>query len=244
MSGSRKIPIIRSNSAAEMDELADEVPVIIRSLEGDVLANMLATPFQLDDLARGHIISEELGKIENLEIEDYTVIVEGNFRERSIVSTSTASCGACSTEDIANIMEVENFPSHGVFEWSKIHAAMNKMRSMQKLFKKTGGTHAAALYSDDFFILREDIGRHNALDKVIGATSDYSDKALLLSSRGGVELIAKACRIGIGLVACQGAISAAAADLARSTGMTLIAFCRAGEGVIIGDNSRIVRGND
>ena len=244
MSGVRKVPINRNLSVAEMDDMADEVLIRIITTDNKLLANMLATPMDLEDLVRGHVLSEGLGVIESVKIKGHEIVIEGEFRERKLLSTSSPSCGACSSEDASQIFAVDENPRHIAFTWDKIHAGMERMRSEQVLFNKTGGTHAAALLSEQDFVLKEDVGRHNAVDKVVGATDNHSNYALLLSSRGGVELIAKACRVGIGLVACQGAASSAAADFVRSSGMTLIAFCRDGEGVVIGDNSRIIGGND
>lgn len=239
MSGFKEIPIRRIDDTVELDNLVDEVLVSIRTSDGDLMANLLATPTDLEELAKGHVLSESLGYLESILVEGNDIILTGKFRERNVISSSTASCGACSTQDASSIFSVDTNPPVVNSSWDVICVGMERMRSEQKLFAKTGGSHAAALISENEFIIREDIGRHNAVDKVIGAAQDHSRYALLLSSRGGVELVAKACRVGIGLVVCQGAVSAAAAELARGTGMTLVAFCRDGKGVIIGDNSRI-----
>ena len=92
--------------------------------------------------------------------------------------------------------------------------------------------------------MKEDIGRHNTVDKVVGAAimmnQNPSEYVLVLSGRMGWELVAKAARVGIEIVVSVGAISSAAADLGRACGMTLIGFARENTGVVIGDTNRIV----
>jgi FdhD protein len=113
-----------------------------------------------------------------------------------------------------------------------IIALPDRMRDAQTVFKHTGGIHAAALFDRQgkLLLLREDIGRHNAVDKVIGAAIKAqlrtNDTALLVSGRAGFELVQKCVVAGIPLMAAVGAPSSIAVDLARKSGLTLIGFLR------------------
>ena len=121
---------------------------------------------------------------------------------------------------------------------------MQKMKDNQPLFSSTGGVHAAAIFdqSGDLLVLREDIGRHNAFDKVIGSSirNNFEAKIVVLSGRIGWELVAKGVRAGVELIIAVGAISSAAESLARSSGITLIAFASSKTPAVIGDLSRII----
>ena len=121
---------------------------------------------------------------------------------------------------------------------------MNQMKDNQPLFKQTGGIHAASIFDQTGKILltREDIGRHNAFDKAVGAAmkDGIEAKIIGLSGRIGWELVAKAVRSGIEIIIAVGAISSAAESLARSTGMTLVGFATRERPVVIGDLSRII----
>ena len=118
------------------------------------------------------------------------------------------------------------------------------MKKSQPLFNTTGGVHGASIFDESGKILvtREDIGRHNAFDKAVGAAirKEISPKIIGLSGRCGYELVAKGVRSGIEIIICVGAISSAAETLARATGMTLVGFATRERPAVIGDLSRII----
>ncbi len=148
----------------------------------------------------------------------------------------TSSCGVCGKASIEAIEELTcNLPkSLKILTISKdfIYQLPNLLKNHQKSFTYTGGLHAAALFNQngDLILLREDIGRHNALDKLIGAglqqNLNFDDKILLMSSRASFELIQKAVVAQIPIMACIGAASSLAIETAKQFDLTLIGFLR------------------
>ena len=225
----------------EMDDLAEEVVITIYC-DDEVVVRILATPSDLEDLAIGHIACEGRGTIDGSRVEENSVYLSGSVLSRPSGDLLTAACGACTEGEIEDVeARVTNTFKLGVEPFR----LCNEMRGLQPVFSATGGVHAAALAnSQQVVLVREDIGRHNAVDKVIGAAItaklDPSEHCLILSGRIGWELVAKAARVGIELMISVGAVSTAAADLARSCGMTLVGFTSEGKGVVIGPTSRII----
>lgn len=225
----------------EMDDLAEEVVITIYC-DDEVVVRILATPSDLEDLAIGHIACECRGIINSSRVDGNSVYLSGNVLKRPSGDLLTAACGACTEGEIEDVdVKVGKNFKLGI----EPYILCNEMRGMQPVFSATGGVHAAALAdSQQVILVREDIGRHNAVDKVIGAAITAklvpSDYCLILSGRIGWELVAKAARVGIELMISVGAVSTAAADLARACGMTLVGFTSEGKGVIIGPTSRII----
>ena len=168
------------------------------------------------------------------------------------IGTITAACGACGRPDDASIAAggdpatTSTALDGPAFSLAALLAAPDRMLEAQPGFRHSGGLHAAALVAPDgrILVVREDVGRHNAVDKVIGAWMGieategrrngdlatpppmFADVALLVSSRAGYEIVQKATGVGIRVVAAVGAASSLAIDAATAAGITLAGFVR------------------
>jgi FdhD protein len=154
---------------------------------------------------------------------------------------STSSCGICGKASIdavtasAGGRRVTGASSGMVVREPVLRGLPDKLRAAQAGFAETGGMHAVGLFSADgeLVAVREDVGRHNAMDKLVGAALlanelPWSERVLLLSGRASFELLQKAMMAGVPLVAAIGAPSTLAVELAESAGITLVAFLRPG----------------
>jgi FdhD protein len=152
---------------------------------------------------------------------------------RSFLTTS--SCGLCGKASLDALPATSHLrlPDGFVVPRSLIHDLPDRLRRAQAVFDRTGGLHAAALFDRDGRLIdaHEDVGRHNAVDKLVGAqvlagTVPLSDRLIFVSGRAGYELVQKAIVAGIPMLAAVGAPSSLAADLARHANMTLLGFVR------------------
>ena len=228
--------------AFEHDNLADE-SVISIYCNGDKVISLLASAQDLTDLGRGHVACEGYGEVDDIRCEGNSIYIKGGLTIEPRNQLLTAACGACGDK------EIENLLTNAVNDSIRIDITpstfCDNMRLQQKMFAATGGTHGAALCSPsgEIILIREDVGRHNAVDKVIGAAlnSGFEPKehVLVLSGRAGWELIAKAARMEIEIIISVGAMSDAAAKLARDYNITLVAFARGENAAIVGPIQRL-----
>src|ERR1700719_700899 len=159
-----------------------------------------------------------------------------------------SACGICGKQSIAQIRRRGIRPpdSESRFDAEMLCRLPEKLRATQAIFGRTGGLHAAALFQGDgeLVVLREDIGRHNAVDKVIGwallqGKLPLAGHALLLSGRGGFEIVQKALSAGIPLVASVSAPSSLAVRLARELGLTCVGFLRGRRFIVYSGEQRL-----
>ncbi|MDB5023236.1 MAG: Sulfur carrier protein FdhD [Mucilaginibacter sp.] len=163
------------------------------------------------------------------------VVPELKNTERNFYTTS--SCGVCGKGSIEAIKTVSAFHADQGNDFFITHELLlglpDRLRKHQDIFDATGGLHACALFdaSGELLLLREDVGRHNALDKLIGAALErdwlpLNNSVLLLSGRASFELVQKAAMAGIPIIAAVGAPSSLAVQLAGEFGITLAGFLR------------------
>jgi len=152
-------------------------------------------------------------------------------KPRAFVTSS--ACGVCGTSSIEALQRVTRYqlPDQPLFDPAMISTLPDELRARQLAFKTTGGLHASALFSPDGQLdrVREDVGRHNAMDKVIGSVLLADDlpitgRALITSSRASFELVQKAVMAGVGMLVAVSAPSSLAVQLAVETGLTLVGF--------------------
>ncbi len=190
---------------------------------------------------------EERGNVVKVELKPE---IEIDFRKLERHFYTNSSCGVCGKASIESL-ELSSCPvlppDSPIFPSSLIHHLPEKLRQVQNVFEHTGGLHAAALFDTkgELLLIREDVGRHNALDKLIGATlyqSDFSvsDTLLLLSGRISFELVQKTLRAGIPIIAAVGAPSSLAVKVAQTFNLTLIGFLREQRFNIYTGSQRIV----
>ncbi len=163
---------------------------------------------------------------------------------------STSSCGICGKASIDAITTVSKFNNDQdkIFVNTAIfYNLSHKLKEKQLIFEDTGGIHASALFDLDgnFIMLREDVGRHNALDKIIGGAFlkkelPLNNCILFLSGRASFELVQKAVMAGIKIIAAVGAPSSMAVDMANEAGITLIGFLRNERFNVYTGNKRIL----
>ncbi|NGN68653.1 formate dehydrogenase accessory sulfurtransferase FdhD [Streptomyces sp. A7024] len=253
----RRVLRIRDGAvSARPDTLVAEEPLEIR-LNGRPLAITMRTPGDDFALAAGFLVSEGvLGRAAELTSIAYCagataddgtgntynildvklapgVPVPDITLERNVYTTS--SCGLCGKASLDAVRTSARWPITGDFALTpELLATMpDRLRAAQRVFDRTGGLHAAALFTPagELLDVREDVGRHNAVDKLIGRALQQdllplSEAVLMVSGRASFELAQKAAMAGIPALAAVSAPSSLAVDLAAETGMTLIGFLR------------------
>jgi FdhD protein len=239
--------------------VASEVPIAL-VYNGVSHAVMLATPQDLEDFALGFSLSEgivgEARQLYGVEVERFEAGIEAQIsiasermaalklRRRSL--TGRTGCGLCGAESLEHaIRRPDPVAPGGRTSPDAIHSAMAQLSDGQALHRETGATHAAgwANWDGRLLLAREDIGRHNALDKLIGAMLrkgiDPKEGFALVTSRASYEMVQKAAAAGFRLLAALSAPTELAVKLAERSGLTLLGFVRAGRHVAYAHPERL-----
>jgi len=166
------------------------------------------------------------------------------------VTSAASACGVCGADSIEEVLALgtvrgEADAPTGSISAAVLHALPDRLRDAQRVFASTGGLHAAGLFdaSGELLLLREDIGRHNAVDKVVGARllqgAPTAGPLLCVSGRIGFEIVQKAVAAGIGVLAAIGAPSSLAVRLAEESGLGMVGFLSARRFVVYAGADRI-----
>ncbi len=267
MSETRPIDVERvrgGDRRADTDRVAIEEPLEIR-LHGRPFAVIMRTPGADRELAAGFLHAErvvmsadDLGAIERCtepgveNIVDVTLAdgsserLERLLADRRLTGVSS-SCGLCGRQTIESLLtNVEPLRAEWTIDAATLADLPDRLRARQVAFDETGGLHAAGLFTPDGTLVdvAEDVGRHNAVDKIVGRmlmreALPLSNCLLCVSGRTSYEIVQKAIFAGIPIVAAVSAPSSLAIDLARDSGVTLVGFARAGTFNIYAHGERI-----
>lgn len=237
----------RRNGVSEGLRAVPEETALAITYNGGTYAVMMGTPQDYKDFAYGFSLSEgvvgSIDEIESFEAVEFDDGVELRMwlasekaesisaRRRQIAGPT--GCGLCGIDSIAEAVKpAAVVAAGGAFSFDQIMAAMEALAPLQKINVETRAVHAAAFWTQDAGIvaLREDVGRHNALDKLAGAlaqaTVDAARGMVLLTSRVSVEMVQKTAAIGAPLMVSVSAPTALAIRMAEAAGITLAAIAR------------------
>lgn len=257
------------------DSLAVEEPLEIR-LHGAPLSVTMRTPGHDVELATGFLVSEGViasgddvagaihcggpgaglgGEPNTYNVLDLTLAAGVPLPSPDIARNfyTTSSCGVCGKASIEAIETISRYAltaDETVIDAEAVAQLPDRLRALQAAFDKTGGLHAAALVdsaSGAMLVVREDVGRHNAVDKVIGWAAQHGrlplrGTVLLVSGRASFELAQKAVMAGIPVLAAVSAPSSLAVELAAASGLTLIGFVRDPSMVVYTHPHRVAQG--
>jgi FdhD protein len=259
---SAQLPVQRwthGTLAHTTDQVAEEVPVALVYHDVPHVV-MLATPANLEDYAVGFTLSEGLvarvDEIRGVEVtfgeasadvkisvawERFTQLLQ---RRRNL--TGRTGCGLCGAETAADaIRECAAVPAGVSVTAAELHESIAQLAQRQPINAHTGSVHGAAwvVPGEGIKVVREDVGRHNALDKTIGALArtgtDFGTGYMLMTSRASYELVQKCATVGIPMLVALSAPTAFAVRLAQRSGLTLVAFARADRHVVYAHPQRL-----
>jgi FdhD protein len=215
------------------DHVVDEAPLQLRA-RGTPVATLMRTPGNDLELARGLLHAESIAHagVRRVDADAVDADVDPSaFTGRGLLAS--AACGVCGRVAIADLeRRAKPVEADSVMRTSVLAELPDRLRAGQRVFAETGGIHAAGLFTlaGELVQLREDVGRHNAVDKLVGwaldARLDPAAHAIFLSGRAGYELVQKAVMFGAPIVASVSAPSSIAVALAERFGVALAGFVR------------------
>jgi FdhD protein len=236
-----------ADRATTPDDLAVESPLVL-GLSGDAIATLMRTPGHDLELAAGWLVvesgvrrSDDVTQLRQCREDDtdrvHVTLAPGVRPPRPRAFVTSAACGVCSA-DVLDLTLLQTAAPHRV-DWTVdrevLVALPDAMRARQRAFDRTGGVHAASLANDhgELLVVREDVGRHNAVDKVVGWSLfarglPATDHLLVVSGRVSFEIVQKAVAAGVAGIVAVSAPSSLAVDLARRHGLLLAGMVRAG----------------
>jgi FdhD protein len=229
-----------------LEQVAEEVPVAI-VYNGIPHVVMMATPVHLEDFALGFSLTEELirtpADLKSVEVTAYSQGIEikavvdpaceEEIASRSRRLTGRTGCGICGTDSITAVLkQLHPVPAGGTIRPEAIQRAMGELGGRQELNAQAGAVHAAgwARIDGEVTTVREDVGRHNALDKLIGALFKAGVKPtegfVVVTSRASFEMVQKTTVLGAPLMASISGPTGLAVRVAQQSGLTLVGFAR------------------
>lgn len=245
---------------ATQDCVAEETPVAL-IVNGQPHVVMMATPADLEDFALGFALSEAIvdtaTEVESLRVtplaNGYEVALQIPAHRQALLAdrrrnlVGRSGCGLCGSETIAEAMRpAPHVPAGMPITTQALHGALRELRERQPINAVTGATHAAgwADANGKLLLVREDVGRHNALDKLIGAMSraghDSSRGFAVITSRASYEMVLKAATVGMPLLAAISAPTALAVRMAEEAGLSLIGYARDDNHVVYACPARLI----
>jgi FdhD protein len=236
MSAVREVAVVRLGpdvARADRDRVVVEAPLVLRA-RGVAVATIMRTPGHDAELVRGLLHAEGVAAGAIVQAEADAIDVDAApeaFAGRGLLST--AACGVCGRVAIADLeLRAREITADTTIGAAVIAALPERLRAAQAVFADTGGLHGAGLFTLDGALAcaREDVGRHNAVDKLVGwalaAPIAPAAHALMLSGRLGYELVQKAIMLGVPIVAAVSAPSSLAIELAERFNVALVGFVR------------------
>jgi FdhD protein len=241
------------------DSVAAEVPVAL-SYNSIPHVVMMATPRDLEDMGVGFTISESLvadySELRGAELDTSSGAFElrlsvvgsrlGEMLQRRRNLTGRTGCGVCGAETIEDaIRRPPPVATGGETSREQLVAALRRLRELQPLGALAGSLHAAAWVSweGEVQLVREDVGRHNALDKLIGAKlrggQGFADGYVMVTSRASYEMVQKAATLGIRMLVAVSAPTSLGVELALECGLTLVGFAREEQQVVYANPQRL-----
>jgi FdhD protein len=262
-----RVEWIGERATSGVDTLAREEPLELR-IAGVSIAVVMRTPGHDLELARGFALTERIvahpreivavrhcdrvevpdaeDNIVQLVLADDVVVDLVKLRRHSFASSSCGVCGKASIEQAMTC--APPLHSGSTVSISTMRALPERLRAGQSLFDLTGGLHGAALCDEAGtpLVVREDVGRHNAVDKVIGWAAEHrgwplAELVLAISGRTSFEIVQKSLAAGIATIVAVSAPTSLAVELAQRSGITLIGFTRGDRACVYSNTQRVVR---